>query len=195
MFSVPYAYLNGGLLALFGDPVGTTWILSVGLVTVFVAGIWRLSHALPGGTDVLFTIVTSQSADASRVAVLSLDTGEQHIVIEGGFNARYVPTGHLVFGRQGALWGVPFDLDRLATTGPEEVLLQGIEVNETYGSMALSVSGDGTLVYWPGDAVEVSLLGAVGGGRPGWVDRTGQATPIGENRRDVMNPRLSLGTK
>ena len=123
-------------------------------------------HALPGGTDVLFTIVTSQSANASRVAVLSLDTGEQHVVIEGGFNARYVPTGHLVFGRQGALWGVPFDLDRLATTGPEEVLLQGIEVNETYGSMALSVSGDGTLVYWPGDAVAAGLLETEGGGRP-----------------------------
>ena len=57
--------------------------------------------------------------------------------------------------------------------------------------MALSVSGEGTLVYWPGDAVEASFLGAVGGGRPVWVDRTGQATPIGENRRDVMNPRLS----
>ena len=68
-----------------------------------LAHLWP--HALPGGTDVVFTILTSQSADASRVAVLSLDTGEQHVVVEGGFNARYVPTGHLVFGRQGALWG------------------------------------------------------------------------------------------
>ena len=155
-------------------------------------------HALPGGTDVLFTILTSPSGNAlaldarASVAVLSLDTGEHHIVIEDGYNARYVPTGHLVFGRQGALWGVPFDLDRLATTGPEEVLLQGIEVNEVYGAMALSVSGDGTLVYWPGDAVGVDMGSILRGGRPVWVDRAGQATPIGEGRRNnAVHPRLS----
>ena len=148
-----------------------------------VSHLWP--HALPGGTAVLFTMTRGPDANTSRVAVLSLDTGEQHIVVEGGFNARYVPTGHLVFGRQGALWGVPFDLDRLVTSGPEEVLLQGIEVNE-YGSMALSVSGDGTLVYRPGD-----VGGLVQGGAPVWVDRTGQATPIGGDRRDVVHPRLS----
>ena len=146
-------------------------------------------HALPGGTHVLFTIATSQSMDTSRVAVLSLETFEQHVVVEGGYHARYVPTGHLIFVREGALWGVPFDLDRLATTGPEEVVLQGVEVQNGYGSMALSVSGDGTLVYWPGDAVGSSLEGL--GGRPVWVDRTGQVTPIGEDRRDVLHPRLS----
>ena len=75
-------------------------------------------HALPGGTDLLFTIGRGPDVNTASVAVLSLETGEQHVVIEGGFNARYVPTGHLVFARDGALWGVPFDLDRLATTGP-----------------------------------------------------------------------------
>ena len=71
------------------------------------------------------------------------------------------------------------------------MLLQGIEVNNVYGSMALSVSDEGTLVYRPGDAVGISLGGAVGGGRPVWVDRTGQATPIGEDGRAVQYPRLS----
>ena len=66
------------------------------------AHVWP--HALPGGTDVLFTIAI-RGMDESRVAVLSLDTGEHHVVIENGFNARYLPTGHLVFGRQGAVWG------------------------------------------------------------------------------------------
>ena len=145
-----------------------------------VAHAWP--HAMPGGTDVLFAIQTSQDADAARdagwsLAVLSLDTGEQHIVVEDGYNARYLPTGHLVFGRQGALWGVPFDLDTLATTGPEEVLLQGIEVNEGGGAMALAVSGDGTLVYRPGDAVGRAFGSSRLGSRPVWVDRTGQATP------------------
>lgn len=61
-----------------------------------------------GGTALLFTIASDLArADASRVAVLSLDSGEYHTVVNGGYNARYVPIGHLVFGRQGALWGVP----------------------------------------------------------------------------------------
>ena len=126
-------------------------------------------HALPGGTDVLFTKSVRDGPDWTQneasVAVLSLETGEQQVVVEGGYHARYLPTGHLVFVRDGALWGVPFDLDRLATTGPERVVLQGVEVNEQNGATALSVSGDGTLVYWPGDAVG-SEARVPPGGRP-----------------------------
>ncbi len=144
-------------------------------------------HALPGGTAVLFTIMPElESADASRVAVLSLETGEQHIVVRGGYNARYVPTGHLIFARQGALWGVPFDVDQLATTGPEEVVLQGLELNEDYGSMALSVSGDGSLVYVSGTAgTGFYTRFAV------WVDREGREEPLPLPPGSYQAPRLS----
>ena len=154
-------------------------------------------HALPGGTAVLFTILTSLDgsldADTSRVAVLSLDTGEQHVVVQGGYNARYVPTGHLIFARQGALWGVPFDVDQLATTGPEEVVLQGIELNEEYGSMALAVSGDGSLVYMSGAAVGI---GGVLAPSFVWVDRDGGEELVPLPPRFYSHPRLSPdGTK
>ena len=138
-----------------------------------VAHVWP--RALPGGTAVLFTIFRtpdsgdrqSLDADEARVAVLSLDTGEQRVVVERGYNARYVPTGHLIFARQGALWAVPFDVDRMAITGSEEVVLQGVEVNETFGNIALSVSDDGSLVYVAGSAVGVETPSVV------WVDRDG----------------------
>ena len=35
------------------------------------------------------------------------------IVLRGGFHARYVPTGHLLYVHAGTLYGVRFDLDRL----------------------------------------------------------------------------------
>ena len=76
-------------------------------------------RTLPGGTAVLFTITNVLETTGSRVAVLSLETGAWRVLIENGYNAHYVPTGHLVFGRQGALWGVPFDPDQLATTDNE----------------------------------------------------------------------------
>ena len=38
-------------------------------------------------------------------------------IAKGGDNGRYVPTGHLTFVREGTLFAVPFDLDRLTVDG------------------------------------------------------------------------------
>ena len=55
--------------------------------------------------------------DKANIAVQSLATGERKVLIEGGADARYIPTGHLVYMREGTLMAVPFNLDRLAVTG------------------------------------------------------------------------------
>ena len=55
--------------------------------------------------------------DATDIAVQSLATGERKILIKGGADARYVPTGHLVYMRAGTLMAVPFNLERLEVTG------------------------------------------------------------------------------
>ena len=58
--------------------------------------------------------------------MLSLKTGEQRVLLDGGVDARYVPTGpgpdgrgtgHIVYWRAGSLFAVPFDLDRLQVLG------------------------------------------------------------------------------
>ena len=46
-----------------------------------------------------------------------LDTGERTLVVQGGANGRYVPSGHVVYGGDGELFAVPFDLDRLRVSG------------------------------------------------------------------------------
>ena len=151
-----------------------------------VAHYWP--RMLSGGTALLFTIASDRArADASRVAVLSLDSGEYHTVVNGGYNARYVPIGYLVFGRQGALWGVPFDVDRLVATGQEEVVLQEVELNEQYGSMALSVSADGSLVYMGGAAMS---FGAAGDAFV-WVDRDGGEELVPLLLRQYQDPSVS----
>ena len=74
---------------------------------------------LPGGRGVLFTVWSgARSFDQAKVAVLSPGTTEPRVVLEGGYGARYAPSGHLVFVRGGALHAAPFDLPRLALTGP-----------------------------------------------------------------------------
>ena len=57
---------------------------------------------LPDGEHVLFQIAELHSG-TRRAAVVSLRTGEQRIVAEDAPYPRYLPTGHLAFGRPGAL--------------------------------------------------------------------------------------------
>ena len=150
-----------------------------------VAHVWP--QALPGGTAVLYTILTDfRNMETSSVAVLALDTGEQHIVLEDAYNARYLTTGHLVFGRQGSLWGVPFDLDRLVATEPERELVDGIDQSGLGGGMAFAVSTDGSLAYVAGDANRSDEAHVLV-----WVDRDGREEPIPMPARPYYAARLS----
>ena len=156
----------------------------------FLSHLWP--RVLPGESAILFTMTDPTQMTGSSIALLSLDTREWQILIGDGYNARYVASGHLVFGRQGALWTAPFDLDQLTVGGPEEIVLPDIETNEQYGGMALSLSDSGSLVYRPGGVLRVSSSSA---GTPTWVDRSGNPMPI-EALSDALHPRLSPdGTK
>ena len=79
----------------------------------------RWPEILPGGKARLFTIWTGSSFDDARIGVLSLKTGEQRVLVEGGTYPRYVSSGHVVYARAGGLLAVPFDLRRLEVTGPQ----------------------------------------------------------------------------
>src|SRR5699024_8936011 len=74
----------------------------------------ELPQILPGGRAVLFTIFSAKAP--ARAAVFRLDTGETRELLEG-IGARFVSSGHLVFGRQGQLWGIAFDPVSLHTKG------------------------------------------------------------------------------
>src|SRR5262249_26772217 len=77
----------------------------------------RLPHVLPDGSAVIFTIQRSSGGwDDTQVAVRSLFTGEQKLVVEGAADARYVTSGHVVYARMGTLMAQPFDVTRLAGT-------------------------------------------------------------------------------
>jgi len=138
---------------------------------------------LPGGKAVLFTFDSGENS--FHTAVLSLETGERKVVLEGGRQAHYAPTGHLVyelFGT-GTLMAVPFDLGRLEITGDSVPLLQGVR-QAPNGWVDYSFSGDGTLVYVPGGS-EGGLFRLV------WVDRQGAVEPLGAPPHVYRAPRLS----
>ena len=125
---------------------------------------------LPGGEAVLFTIVANPIED-SQIAVLSLDTREQTVLIRGGSFPRYSPTGHLLYGVQGNLWAVGFDLNRLETVGDPVPVQEGV-LTKPQGAADFSVSENGSLVYVAGAPAGAGTNTLV------WVDRDGREEPI-----------------
>jgi eukaryotic-like serine/threonine-protein kinase len=140
----------------------------------------RWPEILPGGKALLFTI---WGGAEMRIGLLSLETGERRILLDGGAYARYF-SGHLIYARAGGLLAVPFDLKRLQVTGSPVSVLEGVWMNTVNGAVDLNISGDGSLVYvaaGPGSDSD-SLV---------WVDRKGTAQPLPAPPRGYLVPRLS----
>ena len=125
-------------------------------------------QVLPGGAAVLFTIWLGSGN--FQIGLLSLETGELKIVIEGGREARYAPTGHLVYATAvgGTLMAAPFDLARLEVTGDPVPILEGVR-NTPYRAVDYAFSNDGTLVYVPGTGDSPYIPDTLV-----WVDRSGR---------------------
>jgi Tol biopolymer transport system component len=138
---------------------------------------------LPDGNHVLFTSFRSP-AGRSRIELYSLDTGRRTVVVDGGFHARYMTTGHLLFVRSTTVMAVRFDSNRLATIGQPVPVLAGVAVSLAAGLAQVSVSNTGTLAYLTQAAV-ASPRQLV------WLDRSGQVSPIGDARRRFEDPRIS----
>jgi eukaryotic-like serine/threonine-protein kinase len=132
---------------------------------------------LPDGEHVLFTVVTGTSAgqvDRGQVVIQSVRTQQRHTLIEGGTDARYVPTGHIVYALDGVLFALPFDVRRLAAAGPSVRIIDGVRYARfPIGTAQFSISDSGTLIYVPGPAsasttrIDLAL-----------IDRKGATTPL-----------------
>jgi serine/threonine-protein kinase len=144
-----------------------------------------LSDVLPGGKAILFSVwIGGRAWDELPIVVYSLETGERRVVVEGGTNARYVPTGHLVYVRSGVLMAAPFDLGRLEVTGAAVPVIEDVLQSSSSSLAQFSFSNGGWLVYLPGGVhlEERTLV---------WVDREGRAEPLPAPRRPYLSPRLS----
>jgi eukaryotic-like serine/threonine-protein kinase len=147
---------------------------------------YRQPWHLPGGKAILFTVVTDgiESYDDAKIGVLSLDSSQKKILIEGGMCPRYSPTGHLVYARAGSLLAVPFDVKKLAVTGQPFHVLDGVFMSASTGMAAFAISANGDLAYAAGPVAAAGRL-------PVWVDRQGAAKALPLPPRAYLHPRFS----
>ena len=132
---------------------------------------------LPGGEWVLFTLRPPSAAawDDAQIVAQSLVTNERVVIIQRGRDARYMPTGHLVYLLNGVLFAVGFDPEALEVVGGSVSLVEqiaharGTGVGQT-GAGHFAVSATGSLVYASATSLSRRTLA--------WVDRDGRAEPL-----------------
>jgi eukaryotic-like serine/threonine-protein kinase len=148
---------------------------------------------LPGGDWVLFALARRAGAarwEDADIVIQSLGSGERRVLLKAsGNDARYVPSGHLVYAQGAVLFAVPFNIDRLAVTGTAVPVVQGVRraINPAGGAgdANYGVSTNGTLVYIPGSAAG-NVMSTLA-----WVDPAGRREALNLRPGQYAHPRLS----
>jgi serine/threonine-protein kinase len=149
----------------------------------------RLPQILPGGKAVLFTTNTAPTGlEEANIEVMSLADHRRKTLYRGGSFGRYVPSGHLIFVRSGAVFAVPFDLDSLEVRGTPVEVLDQVNYVGTYGFAALDFSGTPS---GPGMAVLQSGAGEAGTPTVQWLDSSGKLQPLVAKRGFYSFPRVA----
>jgi serine/threonine-protein kinase len=216
LMKIPVAGGTPIVLTTATNPFGISWSTNATIVFAQPEGVMRVSanggtpevlvatkageeqiggpQVLPGGEWLLFSIVrgTIRAAnrwDVAEIVAHSLETGERKVLWRGGSDARYVPTGHIIYALGNALFALPFNLNRVEVTGGPVPVLEGAlrppQPAQQTGTAHYDLSATGTLVHATGAPGLVPNRTLV------WVDRTGREEALGAPPRSYLAPRIS----
>src|SRR6266849_4609089 len=149
----------------------------------------RWPQVLPGSKAVLFTsgsagVAVGSIFEDADIVVYSMASRQRKTILHGGFYARYLPSGHVVYVHAGTLFAVPFDLQRLEATGQPTPILEGVGTSPGVGGAQFSSSNSWNLHYVAGRAggQDVSIY---------WMDRTGKFSALRETPGGYLKPAFS----
>lgn len=149
----------------------------------------RWPQVLPGAKAVLFTAENSTAGfDDAKIEVVTLADHRRKTLQHGGTFGRYLAAsggkGYLVYVSRGTLFAVPFDLEKLETSGSPKPVLQQVSYSVMFGSAKLSSSRTGTLMYRSReiDASRVVIQ---------WMDEDGRLRPLLDKPGLFVSPRFS----
>jgi serine/threonine-protein kinase len=113
-----------------------------------------LEQILPGGKAIMFVSFPANDPQATSIQILTLSDHKTKTIAPGASRPKYVPSGHLIYASRGALFAVPFDLDRLELRGTPTRILDDLAYNRATLRSDFDVTavpeGHGTLIYRSG---------------------------------------------
>jgi Tol biopolymer transport system component len=139
-------------------------------------------YFLPDGKHYLFLAVGQKPED--RILKVG-EIGSMESRVLGNVTSRfeYVPSGHLLYVRDGTLLAHPFDVDALEFSGDPVPLAENVTSGSSTFGGSFSVSQNGILTYWEGSPGGARLLH--------WTDREGNELEILGEAGDIDSPALS----
>ncbi|MEX2283398.1 MAG: hypothetical protein WEE89_13025 [Gemmatimonadota bacterium] len=142
---------------------------------------------LPGGKTAVITIWKGAAfLDSAQLGIVRLRDGKVTELHEPGFNARYLSSGHIVYGRpRGAILAATFS-PRKGITGQPTPMLEQV-IMSVSGATTIAISDNGLVVY-------------KAAGSPLWselvqVDRQGRGRPLVRDSGTFNYPRLDATGK
>jgi serine/threonine protein kinase len=145
----------------------------------------RWPQVLAGGKTILFTAsaITGNYENAD-IVLYSVAAGKRKNLHHGGFYARYLPSGRVVYMHEGSLLTIPVDLDRMETTGQPVRVLDNVATNNGTGGAQFSFSQTGNLVYLAGGSTLQDMY-------LDWMDRQGNFTHLRRIPAQYFTPVFS----
>jgi serine/threonine-protein kinase len=201
-------------IATASNPFGATWGKDGTILFAQQGGILRVSanggtpeaiiktksgeqaygpSILPDGKTVLFSLTRVIGAarwDQAEIMAQRLGESEPKVLLRGGSDARYVPTGHLVYAVGDVLFAVPFDASKLEVKGGPVPIVTGVQRAFTPATNTAAanfgLSDRGTLVYLRAVAAPEATQTTLG-----IVDRNGATRRLDVPPAIYRNPKIS----
>jgi serine/threonine-protein kinase len=109
-------------------------------------------RVLPG-KRVLFTQSSGLMGPQSSIAVVSLETGEQHTLVEDGSSPFFVPPNYLLFARERSVWATVLDIEQMRVRAPPRLLESDVMTHPPVGTAQVAISPAGVLAYGTGGSL------------------------------------------
>jgi WD40-like Beta Propeller Repeat len=138
--------------------------------------------AVDQGRTVLFTSVTGATGQPRmRIEAVMTATGERRPIVDSASYPMVMPSGHLVFFRDGGLVAASFDEKRLTIMGTPVRVVNDVAL-DSLGAPLAAVSRSGALVYVSSKTSASRLV---------WVSQAGVESPAFDTPRMYEYPRIA----
>jgi eukaryotic-like serine/threonine-protein kinase len=117
----------------------------------------RRPEFLPDGRHLLFT-ARSDVTGNTGIYFLDLVSGERHWLLAAQSQAKYVPSGHLLFVRERTLLAQPFDATSGRLSGEPRPIANDVDQTSSSASAAFAISANGEVLTYQGGSQQTRRL-------------------------------------